>query len=119
MSEPLRPPPVLPASADVSEVRRSGLCHLGMPILSVVLPLVVWSTGRPGSLSRRHARQAFAFQCVYLPFHIVATAFMLTCSVTPLLVCMALGLLFELPQVARGLTGREPFRLVPIDLLQP
>ncbi len=61
---------------------------------------------------------AFAFQCVYLPFHIAATVLMVSGSVTPLLACMALGLLLELPQVVRGLTGREPFRLIPIDILQ-
>ncbi len=106
-------------SASVSDLRRSGLCHLGMPFLSVLLPLIVWSTARPESLPRRHARQAFAFQCVYLPFHIAATVLLVTGSVTPLLACMGMCLLFEVPQVVRGLSGREPFRLIPVDILRP
>ena len=93
--------------------------HLGVPFWSVILPAIVWSVSPMGSFRRRHARQAFSFQIVYLPLHVGFTALMLTGPVGPLLVCMLVGFLLELPQIFRALTGRDPLPLPPFFILKP
>jgi hypothetical protein len=93
--------------------------HLGVPFWSMILPAVVWAVSPVGSFRRRHARQAFSYQLVYLPFHIGFTALMVWGPVGPLLVCMLVGFLLELPQVGRALMGRDPLPLPPFQLLKP
>jgi hypothetical protein len=98
---------------------RSGISHLGLPFFLLLLPLIIWSISEVGSLPRRHARRAFSFQCVYLPFHVACTFAMVpTHSATPLLVCAAIGFILELPQIVRGFAGREPYKMPPFAILK-
>lgn len=93
------------------------IAHLGVPFGSVINPLVIWSINPTGSFARGHARQAFSYQCLYLPFHVVCTALMLFGPVAPLLICMTVGFLLEIPQLVRGSLGLPPLRLVPFTIL--
>lgn len=102
-----------------SERLWAAASHLGVPLWSVILPLMVWMLAPAGSFRRRHARQAFSFQIVYLPVHIGFTAWMLAGPVGPLLLCMLVGFLLELPQIARALAGRDPIPFPPFLLLKP
>ena len=96
----------------------AAVSHLGVPFLSMALPTIVWSVSPVGSFRRIHARQAFSYQLVYLPFHVFFTALMLWGPVGPLLICMLVGFILELPQIARALMGREPYPLPPFQLLK-
>jgi len=92
--------------------------HLGMPFWSFLLPLFVWLLSKPDSFQRIHARQAFSFQLVWLPVGFVGTVLMIW-AVEPLLLLIALGFIIELPQVARALIGRPPFRFPRFSVLEP
>lgn len=102
-----------------SERLWAALSHLGVPFWSVVLPTIVWAVSPVGSFRRLHARQAFSYQLVYLPFHVFFTALMIWGAVGPLLICMLVGFIFELPQIARATAGKEPYPVPPFQLLKP
>jgi hypothetical protein len=97
----------------------AAVSHLGVPFWSLILPTVVWSVSPVGSFRRLHARQAFSYQLVYLPFHLFFTALMLWGPVGPLLICMLVGFILELPQIARAMMGKKPYPLPPFQLLKP
>jgi len=98
----------------------AAVSHLGIPFWSVFVPLVVWFASPVGSLRRRRARRAFSYQLLYLPFHLVFTARMaFGGSAAPLVVCILVGFLLELPQVARALRGKDPYPIPPFQLLRP
>ena len=99
----------------------AALAHLGVPIFSVLLPLAVWSSSPPQSFQRAHARQAFSFQVVFLACWVVLVTLMAIGAVAPmtLLAVGGLGLLLELPNVARALAGNGPIRLIPVEPLAP
>jgi len=93
--------------------------HLGVPFWAFFLPLIVWGTSPIGSFRRLHARQAFSYQLIYFPFHVVLTVAMAFGSVKPLLVCMLVGFVLELPQVLCAALGRRPLPLPPFRVLKP
>lgn len=93
------------------------MSHLGVPLWSIVIPAIVWSTSPEGSFARAHARQAFSFQLVYLPVGLLSTGLMIWHGPKPLLLCILVGVVLEAPQVVRALRGVPPFRLVPFDVL--
>ena len=97
----------------------AAVSHLGVPFWSMILPTIVWSVSPVGSFRRSHARQAFSYQLVYLPFHLCFTALMLWGPVGPLLICMLVGFILELPQIGRALMGKKPYPLPPFQLLTP
>ena len=81
---------------------------------------MAWANTTHGSFPRVHARQAFSYQCIYLPLHIAFTLVMLlTGEPMPLLICLAIGFALELPQVVLALLGRAPLPLPPFLLLKP
>jgi hypothetical protein len=113
------PPPTFREPAPRSERATrliAAAAHLGVPSFSVITPLIVWSLSSPGTLPRRHARQAFSYQCLYLPIHIALTALMLFGPFMPLLLCLTAGFALELPQIALAMAGRPPLRLLPTVL---
>ena len=93
--------------------------HLGVPFWSMVLPIVVWASSPAGSFRRLHARQAFSYQLVYLPLHLCFTAVMFFGSARPLQICVLVGFVLQLPQVARAIAGKAPYPLPPFQLLKP
>jgi uncharacterized Tic20 family protein len=97
----------------------AAVSHLGVPFGSVLTPTIVWSVSPSGSFRRVHARQAFSYQLVYLPFHVFFTGLMLWGPVGPLLICMLVGFVLELPQIARALLGKSPYPLPPFLILKP
>ena len=97
----------------------AAVSHLGVPFWSIILPTIVWAVSPVGSFRRIHARQAFSYQLVYLPFHLFFTALMLWGPVGPLLICMLIGFILELPQIARAMMGKKPYPLPPFQLLKP
>lgn len=110
----------LSATSVRSERTWAAVSHLGVPFGSVTLPAFVWLVSPVGSFRRAHARQALSYQLVYLPFHVFFTVLlMLWGSVGPLLICMLVGFVLELPQIARALLGRNPYPLPPFQLLKP
>jgi uncharacterized Tic20 family protein len=96
-----------------------ALAHLGIPICGFILPLVIWSVCRTKPFQRAHARQAFAFQCLFLVPYVAVVGLVMFGDVDPIAAAAMLGFgfLLELPQVARALTGRPPLRMVPVNLL--
>ena len=107
------------ATSARSERVWAAVSHLGVPFWSLILPTVVWSVSPVGSFRRLHARQAFSYQLVYLPFHLFFTAVMLWGPGGPLLICMLVGLILELPQIARAMMRKKPYPLPPFQLLKP
>ena len=105
-------------ASERSERFWAAMSHFGVPLWSVILPAIVWAMAPAGSFRRRHARRAFSFQVVYLPVHAGLAIYMLWGSEGPLLVCMLLGFLLELPQAARALVGKEPYPVPPFQLLK-
>jgi hypothetical protein len=102
-----------------SERLWAAVSNLGVPFWSLILPTIVWAVSPVGSFRRLHARQAFSYQLVYLPFHLFFTALMIWGPVGPLLICMLVGLIFELPQIARAIVGKKPYPWPPFQLLKP
>jgi hypothetical protein len=102
-----------------SERLWAAVSHLGVPFWSIVLPTVVWAATPAGSFRRRHARQAFSYQLVYLPVHIGFTLLALWGSGGPLVVWLLVGFLLEVPQVVLALMGRDPLPLPPFQTLKP
>src|SRR5262245_13726146 len=98
----------------------AAAANLGVPFASVGPSLAIWANTARGSHPRTHARRAFSYQCVYLPFHVAFTLVtLLTGDTKPLLTCLAVGFLLELPQVALALLGRPPLPLPSFLLLKP
>jgi hypothetical protein len=107
------------SEATVADRRVAALAHLGVPCWGPVLPLIVWavSSGRP--FRRAHASQAFSFQSVFIVGWAVLTGLVMGGVVgggVPLVV-LTIAFAVELPQVARGLGGKPPRRLVPFEVL--
>lgn len=97
----------------------AALSHCGVPLYGLLLPLLVWAFSERHPFRRRHASQAFSFQCVFLAGWVVAVVLMMTGRVEPLvlLAVLAAAMVVELPQMARALVGRPPLPLVPVTLL--
>jgi Protein of unknown function (DUF2510) len=114
-----RVPSAISERPERSERVWAAVSHLGVPFWSMILPTIVWSVSPVGSFRRVHARQAFSYQVVYLPFHAFFTAMMIWGRVGPLLICMLVGFVLELPQIARALMGKAPYPLPPFLLLGP
>ena len=102
-----------------SERLWAAVSHLGVPFWSLILPTIVWAVSPVGSFRRLHARRAFSYQLLYLPFHLFFTALMIWGPVGPLLICMLVGFILELPQIARAVMGKDPYPLPPFQLLKP
>ncbi len=90
-----------------------------MPIYSLFLPLIIWAVSPSHPYRRSHARQAFSFQCVFLAVWVVLVALLAMVRVGALvmLAVLMLGLLLEVPQVVRAMTGKPPLRIVPVEVL--
>ena len=114
MSDPAAVPDVS-VPPDAADRWLAAAAHFGIPLWSCALPLTIWavSAGRP--FRRAHARQAFTFQCGFLVLWVGAVASMLFGVLAPLalVALLALGLLSELPQAARALTGKAPLPVPP------
>jgi hypothetical protein len=103
-----------------SERLLAAAANLGVPFASIGPSLAIWANTATGTHPRAHARRAFSYQCVYLAFHVVFTVVMLVSGdPKPLLICLAVGFVLELPQVALALLGRPPLPLPPFLLLKP
>src|SRR5260370_36340855 len=98
---------VEPSTADR---RLAALAHLGVPLYSVLLPLVVWATSGTKPFRRAHARQAFSFQCLFLVVWLIAVGLMLFGVLGPLMLVavLAVGLVLEFAQVVVAMAGRPP-----------
>jgi hypothetical protein len=113
-------PVTTPIRSTRSDRLLAAVAHLGVPFASVGPSLAIWSSTAAGSHPRTHARRAFSYQCLYLVFHVAFTVVMaLTGDPVPLLICLAVGFLLELPQVALALVGRPPLPVPPFLLLKP
>jgi hypothetical protein len=109
----------VPHDVTDSDRRIAALAHFGVPIYSVLLPLTIWGTSASHPFRRDNAREAFSFQCVFLGLWIVLVGLMITgrLSAITLLILLGLAFLLELPQAARAISGRQPWRMVPVRLL--
>jgi hypothetical protein len=99
--------------------RIAAVAHLGVPIYSVFLPLIIWAVSASHPFRRAHARQAFSFQCIFLVAWVVAVGRSVFGLLPPLdlLPILAVAFAVELPQVATALAGRRPMKLVPFEVL--
>ena len=97
----------------------AALAQFGVPLYSVILPLVIWGVSASRPFPRAHARRAFSFQCVFLGVWIVLVGLMLLGVIGPFVLVgvLVLGVVIELPWALLALAGRPPTGPIPIDLL--
>lgn len=98
----------------------AAVSHLGSIFGSMILPFVVWSTAPVGSLRRAHARQAFAYQALYLPFWVFFFfgAALFTNEFVPVFLCMATGVALAVPQMIRAVQRKPPWPWPPFFRLR-
>ena len=108
MTTTLLAPAVTPAD------RRVGaLAHLGVPFMGPFLPLGVGAMNEQ-PFRKEHARQALTFQLGFIAIWLVVTVLTIVLAVLPpsvLPVILGIAFLAEVPQIARALSGKPPFRL--------
>jgi hypothetical protein len=101
--------------ATTADKRWAALAHLGVPLYSVVLPVVVYAASSGRSFRRLHARRAIPFQAVFLALWVVVIALaaggVVSWGLPPALLALALTL--EIPNVGRALRGRLPLSFLP------
>ena len=110
-----------------SERLLAGVAHLGVPLYGPVLPLGVWAVSGKDSLLRRHDSQAFSFQLVFMVMWVILIGSYLVTTALPsgapgwgpvvMVVVVGVALILEIPNVVRGLRGREPLRIPPFKIL--
>ncbi len=94
--------------------------HVGTFCGGPLTPLIVWSASPTGSLRRSHARQAFAYQMVYLPVYVLVLVKELVFAnrVESVFICVGIGVALTVPQMIRAAIGKPPWPVPPFFRLR-